>query len=335
MVRQRSLPDWLLEVRVRNPGNPVTDESMFPVRLNRGEIRLLESMEGGELSPRVVVVADTDTETGSASVMLVTNELELATGSDVVVHPDESGLPYSALIETDVVTSVWAVQVSTRIGTLSPDLPWLDAVLRGDADDAPAERWGLPVLARSDSRWAWKESEVLSLQTLAASCMAHLLDSDAVDVLIQDPALESCLGGGWEGLATLNRVIGAINDSESLLEPAGVSLASAGIDAFSALPAGLGLDAVLALGQAVQARPILPASREDGEVVHPEWRPHRIEDRFTSARMGVALGRCLNAGTQAVRVLTLQASWGAAILTGDCALAEVASRRIQVVCQVV
>ena len=335
MAKKSALPDWLLEARVRNPGNALSDESVFPVRLNRGEIRLLESMDGDELPPRVVVITDTDVETGTASVVLVTNEFELATASDVLVLPDESGLPYQAVVETDVVTSVWAVQVATKLGRLSPDLPWLDAVLRGNSESAPAGRRGLPVLGRSDSRWAWKESEVLSLQALAAPCLAHLLDTESAEVLIQDPALERCLAAGWEGLATLAGVIDAINDSDAVLEPAGVSLASAGIEAFADLPAGLGHDAILALGQAVQGRPTLSGAREGAEDINPEWRPRRIEDPSTSAKMALALGRCLDAGSRTVRVLTSQASWGAAMLTGDCALARVGTRRVQVVCQVV
>ena len=337
MAGKQTLPDWLLDARVAYPGDSETDAAAFPVRLEQGEIRVLESMDGGELAPRIVVVAAADADAGTASVVLTTNELELATSSDLVVVPEETGLPYPVLVETDIVSEAWAVQLSTKVGRLSVDTAQRDALLRGDMEQLDAGRRGLPILDRSDSRWAWKESEVRSLQALAAPCVAHLLDTALDDVLIPDPALDSHVALGWDGLKTITRVIDLIDDWHASVERAGGLFETADLDGLAELPAGLGHDASVALGQALQASALfVPEGGGSSGRTELSWNPERTDDRSTSIRFRAALEKCLNAGVQTVHVLTSGASWKTeALATGDCAVVEIGPRRVQVVCQVV
>lgn len=102
---------------------------------------------------------------GIAQVVLLTNEVDLATATDVLLEPELSGLPYRLLVETDLTAPCAAVE-----------LAGLAVISESDVDALLAtEGVGLPCLSRRDGRWRWKESELADIHTVCERTMRRLL----------------------------------------------------------------------------------------------------------------------------------------------------------------
>ena len=127
-------------------------------RIDIGTIAVAHIAERPSRLVLVVGVID-----GIAQVDLLTNEIDLATATDVLLETSVSGLPYRLLVETDMMGPV---SVSR--------LEYLAAITAADVDRLLDEDGsGLPLLSRRDSRWAWKESELGDLSRLLIACSAE------------------------------------------------------------------------------------------------------------------------------------------------------------------
>lgn len=102
-----------------------------------------------------------------AHVCLLTNELELAGGEDVLFAagsgPGRSGLPFALLAQYDLLGTIFARELEP-VG-----------LVRGLDELGPA---GLPILSRQDGRWQWKLSELQALHGLCAPTLRALLDGE-------------------------------------------------------------------------------------------------------------------------------------------------------------
>lgn len=146
-----------------------TPESSKPIP---GEFRVAR-FEGA--MPRLMLVIAAPGEDVSL-VTLVSDEVDNATHRDVLVQPEESGLSYPVIVETDLCVPVWNSQLDGPAGKLTdrfsfllrpqPDLDEVVPALVGSS----IESWFL------DPRWDWKENELSEANSLSGACYAKLVD---------------------------------------------------------------------------------------------------------------------------------------------------------------
>jgi len=201
------LPGWLLE------GRDGDVRPQVPQYLPLGEPvpgvigRVLPMDRTGSLA-RLVVVVQRDRAAGALQVALLTNELELGSDRDLLVLPSESRLPFPVLLETDVFSYVWEVQVEVLDASVSQQtLRACRNAMAGEELDDPA---GPANLDRRDSRWGHKKLELSQLMSLSSGCTTQLLNGEVSTVLIES-ALEAPepeeLEDVWEFVDYLDREV--------------------------------------------------------------------------------------------------------------------------------
>ena len=169
--------------------------------IRRGDIRRVESCLGREdalrlasvreqQDPRVPAVgADPedalrlalvlDCDDDSAEIVLVHPYVELATEADLVFTPDETGVPYSIVVQTRVRSAVWTDQMRgrERVGSLTEEaLTEFGRVAFADDPFAVSLRTGTPLAGPADSRWSFKRLEIKALNNLAADRISAVFE---------------------------------------------------------------------------------------------------------------------------------------------------------------
>lgn len=125
----------------------------------------------------LVLVTGIDRATQSLAVTLLSPDLEFGTSVDLVVRPDDTGLTYALLAESDIFGYVWVAQLDRQLGRVDPSVLEALSALRDDGvvDVGIA---GPPVVERSDPRWSFKLNELKRLQSLTAHCTRELIDGE-------------------------------------------------------------------------------------------------------------------------------------------------------------
>ena len=144
--------------------------------IQRGDIRQVAPCSDPNDAMRLALVLDEDHERSSVEIMLVHPYVELATETDLVFAPDETGAPYPVVIETRVRSAVCTYQVrrssklvGERVGGLSAEtLEEIGKVAAADDPFSVSPRTGSPLAGPADSRWNFKKQEVKVLNQLAA-----------------------------------------------------------------------------------------------------------------------------------------------------------------------
>ena len=165
-----------------------------PLPISRGHIRrLAEGPRADEPVERLVLVLRVDDRRDFTEIMFAHPYAELATGTDLVVPAEHSGLAYQVVVETDVRGVVWLTQVGPLVGVLNQTaLESVGAVALGEDPASRTLVTGLPLRGRFDQRWDFKAAEGSALRTLAADCTASLLDDQTplqLDIGILSPVL--------------------------------------------------------------------------------------------------------------------------------------------------
>lgn len=183
-MRDNQLPEWLLYALERT-SVPVVAPRTYP--LHRGAIVRILPMDGvGEA--RLAVVLDDAPSHNAIGVAIASNETEMATEFDLRVEPDETGLPFALVMESDTQGTVWTWQVEV-IGTVTADsVDELERIVHRAPSVLSMGRRGLPLSGRDDPRWTWKEQELDELRALAADCVGALLSPPVLDTaILNDP----------------------------------------------------------------------------------------------------------------------------------------------------
>jgi len=201
---------WLpLDLRPSPPG-----EVPWP-----GDICLLfssidESDSDAPVAPeRFVVIRMVDRDDEYASVALLSDEIDMAGGTDVILPPERTGVPYDLMVETDVVGPVRFAQLSQPVGFV--DQATIDGIVETELSGVPAvphARRGLPLRGPDDPRWDFKLSEAEELAFLSGPCVAELVaeaDSDEISESELERLLADLPGDGmvWLNLRTGERFV--------------------------------------------------------------------------------------------------------------------------------
>ncbi len=192
---------------------------------------------------RYGLVRYVDEQGGYASVALISLEVDSAGGTDVILPPERTSLPFEVMVETDVVAPVWFEQLSGPVGAV--DEATLEGVLATEFDGKPSvpHAWrGLPLSGPDDRRWKFKLDEAKHLMALASSCVASMVDGSEVEGVKPDAqssevdSPEKVAAALWEQLRDgLGVLIQAAFAEESLeTEREGRTFVTAG-----SLPAGV------------------------------------------------------------------------------------------------
>lgn len=156
--------------------------------LRRGDIRRVEPCSDPNDAMRLALVLDEDHDEGSVEIMLVHPYVELATETDLVFTPDETGAPYPVVVETTVRSAVCTYQVrrsskrvGKRVGSLSTEaLEEIGKVVAAADPSIASLRTGLPLAGPADSRWSFKQHEVKALNQLAADRISAVFNDSPI-----------------------------------------------------------------------------------------------------------------------------------------------------------
>lgn len=122
----------------------------------------------------LVLVTSVDESTQSAAVTLLSPDMELGGNTDIVISPEDSGLAYALLAESDIFGYVWSAQLDRTLTQVSGQI--VDAISELRQGNYAGYTAGPPVLDRSDPRWNFKLSELERLQGITSHCTRQLVD---------------------------------------------------------------------------------------------------------------------------------------------------------------
>lgn len=171
------MTDWLTEaLDAHRPAEyPWRDDVPNSEDVVEGDIVVIGSMDGRGPADLIVLAFEVDPETRSFMGLLVTNEVALACGSDLVLDSEETGLPYRTAVMTHISGRLWNVQIKRRVGVLTDEA--LDAVSAGRygvEHEFQQSRRGLPLQNETrDMRWPALRAGLDHLQALAQDCTSN------------------------------------------------------------------------------------------------------------------------------------------------------------------
>ncbi len=171
------MTDWLTEtLEAHRPAEyPWRDDDPHTEDVVEGDIVVIGSMDGRGPANLTVLAFEVDPETRSFMGLLVTNEVALACGGDLVLNSEETGLPYRTAVMTHISGRLWNVQIKRRVGVLTDEA--LDAVSAGRygvEHEFQRSRRGLPLQNETrDMRWPALTAGLDHLQALAEDCTSN------------------------------------------------------------------------------------------------------------------------------------------------------------------
>ena len=141
-----------------------------PTTPSPGEFRIARFED--EFPRMVLVVAPVDGLEAS-NVWLVSTETRYATGADLFLDPNETGLPVPVIVETDMGFPLWNRQLDDPVGVISAEYRHLLRPMIGP-DELPTARRGADVTAMWDARRVWKQEEYADIARLASDLFQEL-----------------------------------------------------------------------------------------------------------------------------------------------------------------
>jgi hypothetical protein len=275
----------------------------WPLVVREGEIRVARAMDDPDAGARLIVVLEVfEGSEPWVNGCLVTDVVEAAGHRDVQLDPADTALPFTCLVETDVVAPFFVAQLGPLLGRLGVALVQaLRAEVDGSESSLLAGRRGIPIIDTNDARWRFKTAETELVHKLARACLEQLTHGEdlAADALV-DPTCWTA--PSLPGLLAL----------ASQLHSENLTRAEAPTDesqraSVSDWVAGLGSDEMRALEPVWHA--LLRASAHDMHTgnLHYEWsQPWNAVG--TEALSQSLVGHAAR-GRRSFRVLTLSSHW--------------------------
>ena len=163
------LPTWLIAARRAyslRPPDPTPPSAAAP-----GDVWLIEDARGKRAFVAIVMAGD-GVETGPAgmfSVVLVHNELDLATSQSLTYRASETGAPFDFVVQNDIVFPIWRNLLVSRAGVLPGGAAGLLAAAHlGEFTPSLDSRRGMPLRGRADPRWGFLEDLADEIDSVAA-----------------------------------------------------------------------------------------------------------------------------------------------------------------------
>jgi hypothetical protein len=239
----------------------------------------------------------------------------MATDSDILLYPVDTRLPFSLLLEADIVGSLWVAQLGSCIGRLSSDL--LSAItkaVRGNFTGISDPKRGFPIRGRQDPRWKWKQRELTALHELGSDCLSSIVDERELRAVMLGPDLLLPPQAEDEIWKTKERIV-------RLVDRFGGNVELPPLDVLESLVEGegfnvetwrrrLGLDAWNALQRVCQRNPwprAEPKRALRGQVI---WHPKRAADSRATEELSRMVIGLATQGRRSIRLATTEESWG-------------------------
>lgn len=177
MNRMNDGPDWLERAITESPATPSAWRQEEPTGVAAGDVVVVGAMDF-EVPDRLVIAIDVDSERRCFLAALATNELPLAAADDVILHPEDTDLPYRIAALTRLAGHLWFVQANRQVGALTESAAAAVRAGHAAAENAlQRSRRGAPLQdPRHDMRWATLEAEANHMRTLASDCTARRHD---------------------------------------------------------------------------------------------------------------------------------------------------------------
>jgi hypothetical protein len=180
-MAEASVPGWVSRLLAESgpPGELARDQATSHGEVVHGQ--LCYSSSPGQAVDHLLLVVDVDDVDRVVSAIMCSAELDLATDADVVIEPNESGLPYPVLAQADISVLLREAELGPRLGQVSADLLVALRDLRDGASPASLSgRRGLPLQGSDDVRWRRKENQAVAALALSLTAL-DLLEATAED----------------------------------------------------------------------------------------------------------------------------------------------------------
>lgn len=182
-------PSWLTDMVTQMAPEAPRRPATTPTK-QAGQIWRALAMDRTDASA-LTLVLDIDEDSHHATVALLTPDIELAGSRDFLLLGNDTGAGYDLAAQTELVSSVWVVQLDAYIGEAPVEQLNTIHEMVEDGEFSPQRTRlaGPPVVEPNDPRWTFKRTELRRLQTLSSECVRQLIDGEAVRLLPDPSAL--------------------------------------------------------------------------------------------------------------------------------------------------
>ncbi|MUM06698.1 hypothetical protein B5P44_18190 [Mycobacterium sp. CBMA 213] len=243
-------------------------------------------MDAGSADPLLVLVMAVADCNASASVAVLSPEIEMGTDADLSLPRRISGLPYDLVVLPDVVGPAWFVQLGPAIAT---------NVQLGALTPA-----GIQLRDSQDSRWSWKEGMLEALLAITAECRYQLIDGDPA--AIADPAAFDLEHVGVEDRTRMTLA------TVRLLDVGAIRVPVAALRVAPAVSTSPAYESFMALSQAIQRRSSLLIQDEPIPILETDLLRSIVNDPLLHAVTGMSSR--LDDSVRCIRVASVSALWG-------------------------
>lgn len=138
---------------------------------------------------RLVIVLASNADTMTVDILLVTTDTEMASDLDLILVPEESGVPFPLMVESELYGPLFVEQLISTLGRLSKEHRAAAAsALTTDGESLDEFATGTPLGPADDPRRGFKSEELRDLEKLVGECRRWLMGG-AAESQILDPGL--------------------------------------------------------------------------------------------------------------------------------------------------
>ena len=172
---------------IEQVGTTVPDRATSPATGVAGELAVASSESGN--FRRTFLITSRDDRTQTVGVLLVTNEVDMATDLDMIIDAKESGAGYDLMAQGELYGVIFPEQLRNHVGEVAEVVAGdASRALKTDGESLVNYVVGPPLAHPDDPRRSFKEMELRDLQQFTASCRRFLVDGVAEFVSI-DPLI--------------------------------------------------------------------------------------------------------------------------------------------------
>ena len=194
------IPDWVKQVCDQGDPGDLPEIRIEPPRgVEPGSVYLATGLDPATTPTETVLVTAVHPDDGYVEICLAHHDTDAATQYDIALDPFETGMIQPLVLSADVVGVLWLDQLRTRLGGVTTEiLQLLPGLSEGRYPDGYGPQVGLPLQGTSDWRWAFKESQIDSLNEICGDCTRRLLDGESMESKWRNPSAASYISKGLD-----------------------------------------------------------------------------------------------------------------------------------------